>query len=276
MRAADPVDVRDRFEPERSALLGLLEGLSASDWEASTVCPGWSVKDIAAHLVGDDLSIVARWRDDYAAGSFSLDSWDEVVAEINRRNEAWVDAMRRLSPALVVDLLRWTAGPTLEAFRDRDQIAMGGSVSWAGPAPAPGWLHVAREYTERWHHQQQIREAVGRPLLDEPAFLEPVLATFARSLPRAYRDTAAPNGTQIGIDFSGPAGSQWAVVRDEGRWTLLEGPADDPVAVIRVGQDAAWRLFTRGLPREAAAAAVSVEGEASWREPFLGAVAVLA
>ena len=270
------MDVRDRFEPERSALLQLLEGLSPKDWQAATICPGWSVKDIAAHLVGDDLSIVARWRDDYAGGSFSLDSWDEVVAEINRRNEAWVDAMRRLSPAIIVDLLRWTAAPTLQAFRDRDPNAMGGPVSWAGPDRAPGWLHVAREYTERWHHQQQIREAVGRPLLDEPAFLRPVLATFARSLPRAYRDTAAPGGTQIGVDFSGPAGSRWAVVRQDDRWTLLEGPADDPVAVIRVGQDAAWRLFTRGLARNTAAKAVSVDGEPSWREPFLGAVAILA
>jgi uncharacterized protein (TIGR03083 family) len=276
MRPASPVEARDRFEPERSALLELLDGLSPGDWQAATICPGWSVKDIAAHLVGDDLSILARWRDDYAGGSFSLDSWDEVVAEINRRNGAWVDAMRRLSPALVVDLLRWTAAPTLEAFRDRDPNATGSPVSWAGPNPAPGWLHVAREYTERWHHQQQIREAAGRPLLDDPAFLEPVLATFARSLPRAYRDSPAPTGTQIGVDFSGPAGSRWAVVRQDDRWSLLEGPADDPVAVIRIGQDAAWRLFTRGLPRDAAAKAVSVEGEPSWREPFLGAVAILA
>jgi uncharacterized protein (TIGR03083 family) len=276
VRPAEPVDVRDRFEPERSALLALLEGLSSAQWEASTICPGWSVKDIAAHLVGDDLSIVARWRDSYAGGSFSLDSWDEVVAEINRRNEAWVDAMRRLSPAIIADLLRWTASPSLQAFRDRDPHAMAGPVSWAGPDPAPGWLHVAREYTERWHHQQQIREAVGRPLLDEPAFLRPVLATFARSLPRAYRDTAAPTGTQIGVDFNGPAGSRWALVRQADRWTLLEGSADHPIALIGIGQDPAWRLFTRGLPRDAAVKAVSVDGEPSWREPILGAVAILA
>jgi uncharacterized protein (TIGR03083 family) len=276
MRPAHPVDVRDRFEPERSALLDVLEGLTPRDWDAATICPGWTVKDLAAHLVGDDMGIVARWRDDHVSGSIATDSWDELVAEINRRNEAWVEAMRRLSPALLVELLTWLSGPTLRVFLDRDPNLPGGAVSWAGPGPAPGWLHVAREYTERWHHQQQMREAVGQPLLDEPAFLRPVLAAFARSLPRAYRDSAALAGTQIGIDFSGPAGSRWAVVRQEDRWTLLEGPADDPVAVIRIDQDAAWRLFTRGLPREAAAAAVSVEGEPSWRNPFLRAVAILA
>jgi uncharacterized protein (TIGR03083 family) len=276
MRPADPVDVRDRFEPERSALLDVLEGLTPREWDAATVCPGWTVKDLAAHLVGDDMGIVARWRDDHVGGSIVTESWDELVAEINRRNEAWVDAMRRLSPRLLIELLGWAAEPALAAFKGRDRDELAGPVSWAGPDPAPGWLHVAREYTERWHHQQQIREAVGQPLLDDPAFLRPVLATFARSLPRAYRDTAAPTETQIGVDFSGPAGSRWAVVRQEDRWTLLEGPADDPVAVIRIDQDAAWRLFTRGLARDAAAAAVSVEGDPSWRNPFLGALAILA
>lgn len=276
MRPADPVDVRGLFEPERSALLTTLERLSPAQWQASTVCPGWSVKDIAAHLVGDDLGIIARWRDEFAGDSIVTDSWDELVAEINRRNEAWVDAMRRLSPALLIDLLRWLAGPTLRGFRDRDPNAPSGNVSWAGPDPAPGWLDVAREYTERWHHQQQIREAVGERLLDDPAFLEPVLATFARALPRTYRDKVAPGGTQIGIEFSGPAGSRWALLRQASRWTLLEGPADDPLAVIRIDQDAAWRLFTRGLARGSASEAVSVEGEPSWRDPFLTAVAIIA
>jgi hypothetical protein len=222
------------------------------------------------------MAIVARWRDGHVGGSIVTESWHDLVAEINRRNEVWVDAMRRVSPALLVELLTWLRAPTLRAFRDRDPNLPGGPVSWAGPDPAPGWLHVAREYTERWHHQQQIREALREPLLDEPAFLGPVLATFARSLPRAYRDTGAPSGTQIGVDFSGPAGSRWVLVRQVDRWALLEGPADDAVAVVRLGQDAAWRLFTRGLAPEVAAAAVSVEGESSWAAPFLGAVAIIA
>jgi uncharacterized protein (TIGR03083 family) len=278
MHTPEPVNVLHLFGPERAALLDLLEDLTRPQWDAATICPGWTVKDLAAHLLGDDLGIIARWRDDHVRGLGSIvtESWDELVAEINRRNEAWVDAMRRLSPRLLIELLGWAAEPALAAFKGRDPDEAAGPVSWAGPDPAPGWLHVAREFTERWHHQQQIREAVRARLLDDPRFLQPVLATFARALPRAYREAAAASGTQVGVDFNGPAGSRWAVVRHEARWTLLEGPADDPVAVIRIDQDAAWRLFTRGLPEGAAAAAVSVEGDASWRNPFLGAVAILA
>ena len=51
-------------------------------------------------------------------------------------------------------------------------------IDWAGPEPAPIWLHVAREYTERWVHQQHIRDAVGRPGLNERRWLGPVLESL--------------------------------------------------------------------------------------------------
>jgi hypothetical protein len=35
------------------------------------------------------------------------------------------------------------------------------SVAWAGEDESKNWFHIAREYTEKWHHQQQIRLAVG-------------------------------------------------------------------------------------------------------------------
>jgi hypothetical protein len=36
------------------------------------------------------------------------------------------------------------------------------SVGWAGEEKSLNWFHIAREYTEKWHHQQQIRLAVGQ------------------------------------------------------------------------------------------------------------------
>ena len=54
----------------------------------------------------------------------------------------------------------------------------------------------AREFTERWVHQQQIRDAVGKPGLTERRWLHPVLDAFARALPHALRDHAAPGGTR--------------------------------------------------------------------------------
>ena len=52
-------------------------------------------------------------------------------------------------------------------------------MDWAtGRDPAPVWLDVAREYRERFVHQQQIREATGRPRLS-PELTAPVLTAAA-------------------------------------------------------------------------------------------------
>ena len=58
-----PTDVRGLFPPERSALLDLLGELDAGDWDRATVCPGWTVKDVTAHLLHDDLRRLASMRD---------------------------------------------------------------------------------------------------------------------------------------------------------------------------------------------------------------------
>ena len=37
------------------------------------------------------------------------------------------------------------------------------NVAWAGEQTSPNWFDIGQEYTERWHQQEQIREAVGAP-----------------------------------------------------------------------------------------------------------------
>lgn len=93
------------------------------------------------------------------------------------------------------------------------------TVAWAGNSLPPNRFDIAREYTEKWHHQQHIREAVGKPLLTERKWLFPVLDTFMRGLPHAYRNMEATDGTSISILITGEAGGEWSLVR-EGKWNL--------------------------------------------------------
>ena len=53
--AGPPLDVRALFPAERAELLALLRSLDPADWQRATVCPGWRVHDVAAHLVHDYL-----------------------------------------------------------------------------------------------------------------------------------------------------------------------------------------------------------------------------
>src|SRR3954449_1326408 len=155
-----PVETLYLLSGERAALLALLRELTPEEWEAPKICPGWIVKDIAGHLLGDDLGMLSRGRDAYDNPDFAvgldISTLSDLIVAIDRQNALWVEAMRRLSPRVVTELLATTGPPTEAYFASLDPTAIGGPIDWAGPEPAQLWLHVAREYTERWVHQQHI------------------------------------------------------------------------------------------------------------------------
>jgi large subunit ribosomal protein L20 len=111
-------------------------------------------------------------------------------AFINGLNREWVEAAARVSPRLLIDLTAFV-GTSLADFVERfpDDGPALFPVSWAGEAESQGWFDLGREFTEQWHHQAQIREAVGAPPLSDPIWLHSVLLIALRGLPHAYRDT---------------------------------------------------------------------------------------
>ena len=275
LKKPQPIIVIDRFPGILSALIDLLSGLSADDWDSPTACPSWSVKDVALHLLGDDVVMLSRGRDRQPS-QFSSHSWDQLVAFINQSNETWVQATRRISPRLLIDLLKLTGTQVIAYFESLDPYAMGDPVSWAGADPAPVWLDLAREYTERWHHQQHIRDAVGRKGLKEPRFFAPVLDAFVRALPHTFRDTQAVDGTLVALTISGPTGGRWFLLRGGENWELYESAPRMPQAEVIVDQDVAWRVFTRGLSKEEALPLVTLVGDTSLGERVLDTVSIIA
>lgn len=253
----EPLDARAYFAPERARLLATLGGLSTDEWRRPTVCPGWSVGDIAAHLVGDDLGRLARSRD----------SWQGPVPPeplplpvfLTRINEEWVTACRRLSPAVVVGLLAWT-GPQIDAFwREQDPHVLGEPVSWAGPGPAPGWLDAARDLSEYWIHRRQILDAVDRSDDTPEGGVALVLATLVRGLPHALSTRPRPVGTTVTVRVVGRGGGTWSARADGDGWRLLDRPPDTAQAVVELDVETAWRLWTRGI--EPDRADLGVEGD---------------
>jgi uncharacterized protein (TIGR03083 family) len=274
---SDVVVVTQLFQPERASLLELLSSLSAEQWQAPTVCPGWSVKDVALHLLGDDIGLLSRRRDGVAPADASWEpgGFQELVAFLDRLNQTWVEAARRISPRLLCELLAFTGEATWRYLASLDPLAVEGRVSWVGPDPVPNWLDVAREYTERWTHQQQIRDAVGVPGLKEPAFMAPVLATFVHALPRAFAGAPAPAGTTVEVAVGGQGGGCWVLTRTPDGWHLAAGTAAEPVARVALDAETAWRLWTKGIGPAAAEAGVSISGDRALGRRVLDAVAII-
>ncbi|HEV2275836.1 MAG TPA: hypothetical protein VGR96_16815, partial [Acidobacteriaceae bacterium] len=135
---------------------------------------------------------------------------------------------------------------------------------------------VAREYTEQWHHQQQIRDATHREPLYSPHFFAPVLDAFMRAMPHAYRNTAAADGAEVEVEITGEAGGRWFVRRNSANWELFVEAGKMPEAALSIPQEAAWRLFTKGMHPEQARSLATVRGDRSLADPFFETVAVLA
>jgi uncharacterized protein (TIGR03083 family) len=271
-----PVLVSELFPEVRKHLLELLQGLEPAEWELPTAARLWSVKDIALHLLGGDMGILSRKRDGFTPGRVSIHGWEDLVSFINQLNQTWLQATRRLSTRAVCDLLAFT-GPQVEAyFASLDPFAMGEEVSWVGSEPAPVWLDIAREYTERWHHQQQIRDATLRPGLYEPRLFAHVLEAFVRALPRTFRDLSAPEGTMVQLDLTGPAGGTWHVSRSAAEWQLRGGAAESPVAAVSVAAEDAWKIFTRGTTEREALRLSRIRGDQALGAKLLKTISVIA
>lgn len=278
MRPLPPLDVRPLFPRVDAALVELLRGLAPEEWRRPTLARLWTVQDVAAHLLDGCLRRLSLQRDGHAGDPpGEIGSYGDLVGYLDRLNADWVQAFRRVSPAVLVDLLEhW--GPLSSAYLA--SLDPGGKaffpVAWAGEEESRAWFDVAREYTERWHHQQQIRHAVGRPGLLERAVYHPVLDTFLRALPHTYRAAAAPEGALLRVTVTGEAGGSWDLLRRDGAWQLGTGAEGPPAAEVTIPQEIAWRLFTKGIGKEEARGQMDFHGEPDLGLPVLHLLAVMA
>ena len=64
--------------------------------------------------------------------------------------------------------------------------------------------------------------------------------------------------------------------RENGSWVLYVGISQEPDAEVIIGEDIAWRIFTKGLGREAARDRVKVIGEQSLGLKVLDMTSIIA
>lgn len=279
LQPAGPIDVRPQLDELGHRLVELLRGLPDEAWELPTICPGWHVRDVAAHLLDGALRRLAFERDRMEAPppEGGIERYADLVAFLNRLNATWVEAATRLSPRLLTDLMEVAETWLADHVRTLDLEAEARfPVAWAGEDESRVWFDLARELTERWHHQQQIRLATDTQLLDDPYLSEPVLETFLHALPHRLRAVPATDGAALAVILRGARDYAFTVLRRDGDWTLLRGVSERPTATIRLAEEPAWRLLTRGLSAAQARAVAAVSGDERLIAPFFDVLAVMA
>ncbi|MEJ2885266.1 maleylpyruvate isomerase family mycothiol-dependent enzyme [Actinomycetospora aeridis] len=128
---------------ERAELADFLATLTPEQWEAPTLCRGWSVRDVAAHVVSYDVQGMTGFLRTLVLAGLSPD----------RANQKAVDALHDMDPWGLVALLRRYTTP--EGFTAR----FGGRIA----------------LTDGAIHHQDIRRPLGLPRTIPPERLRAIL-----------------------------------------------------------------------------------------------------
>lgn len=258
-------------------LISLLKSLSPDDWNKPTLAKLWTVKDIAAHLLDGNIRTLSLSRDQHSLiPDREINSYESLVAYLNQLNADWVKATKRMSPQVLIEWLEITGKQYSNYLTTLDPDAPAiFSVAWAGEEVSKNWFHIAREFTEKWHHQQQIREAVGKRGIMTRELFYPFIETLIQGLPHTYRNTLAKDGTTIEITIDNEVGGTWYLSSMNNKWSVGTSSAHPVVAGISIPADVSWKLFTKGLSSSDAIKLCSLTGDKALASVALNLIAIM-
>jgi uncharacterized protein (TIGR03083 family) len=175
------IDIGQQYGSCRERITALAADLT--DEQAATpvaACPGWSVHDVVAHLVGSTADVLAGRMDGIGSPAWT-------AAQVEARRDASIAEM----------LTEWsTAAPQFE-----DGLRMiGGQMAALGVADA-------------WNHEQDLRDALGLPRSNDPAVEHTAIAGYAPMVNGTWAsDGVAPleiaAGDEIVVSGDGEPGAK--------------------------------------------------------------------
>jgi uncharacterized protein (TIGR03083 family) len=273
---ADPILCAHLLRRVDEKLIDLLSSLTSSEWDIQTAAPLWKVRDVAAHLLDTALRKLSMARDSCYVERVNIRSPQDLITLVNCLNREGVTVYRRLSPPVLIDMMRVVCEQSARFHESLDPFAPATfAVTWAGEETSLNWFDTARELTERWHHQQQIRLATNRPGIMTPELYYPVLDCLVRGLPYLYRDVDATVGTSLLLEISGECGGRWLLSRGSTQWGFVKPVVGEFASRVTIPQELAWRVFTKGIDRDAARRQIEVEGNRDLAEKVFQLTAVV-
>jgi hypothetical protein len=278
MQQVIPIPTLHLFPILDKLLIELLSSLTADDWNKPTVARLWAVKDIAAHLLDTNMRTISHAQGYEMAVGTQINSYQGLVAYLNELNATWVNAMKRVSPQLLIEQLESTGKQYIQHLNTLSPFEQAKyPVLWAGESASLNWFDIAREYTEKWHHQQQIRDAVGIPGIMTKELFYPCMDTFMYALPHSYRNVEATEGWVIKITISSDIGGHWYLLKAAQKWELLKQQPQRPVqSEIIIDPETTWKFFTKAITPQFALQKASINGDVSLAQTVFNTIAVMA
>ena len=213
-----------------TSLEGLLVSLDDEDFAAPTACPGWTVADVVAHVVGTELMMAGEPVPDV-----EVPDLPHLRNPIGRANESWIQERRPWPPSRLVEEFRSMIARRTAELSDLSQADVD-APSWtpAGDDTLGRFLQIRTFDT--WIHELDIRDALGSSGHESgPAALRTLVEVGNALGFLVGKRAGAPEGAWVRIELPGPEAAAFDVVVD-GRAQLVDDrPGGEPSVLLSAG-----------------------------------------
>jgi uncharacterized protein (TIGR03083 family) len=251
---------------EYATLHELLSELDEAEWSAPTPCPGWDVRAQVAHVIGTE-SMLAGIDAPVVEGDPG--EADHVRNDIGAFNERWVAALADAAPLDLLDRYRPLIASRLGELADMSEERW--DTEGFTPAGRDTYGRFMRiRIFDTWMHEQDIRDAVGRPGHEAGPAVDQVLDELTGALGFVVGKRAgAPEGASVTFELTGDSRRTIHVaVTDRARVVdSLDGPA---TVTLRLPVGVLTRLAGGRVPLDEVRDRIEVEGDDALAEAVLG------
>ena len=215
----DKNDVLSGLFASWDSIEAVLAGLPDDAWQTPTALPGWTVHDVAAHIIGTELMLSGTPTPESEAPRP-----DYVHNDIGALNEAWVEHLRTESPASMLAKFREVT-TRRKAALSAMPIEEWNTVTFTPAGPDSYGRFMRVRVFDCWMHEHDIRDAVGRAASDDDLSGPDgrlALDEMATSMGFVVaKKGGAPDGSRVELNLTGPLARTIRVAVD-GRAALVD------------------------------------------------------
>jgi uncharacterized protein (TIGR03083 family) len=212
-----------------STIADLCRGLDEASWDTPTECPGWSVKDNVAHLIGIESLLLGEPTPDVEVGDAP-----HVRNDFGRNNEVWVESFRAQKGDDVLAAFEAVAARRLEVLRAMSR-AEWDAETFTPEGPAPYRRFMVIRVFDCWYHEQDIREALDVPGGLEGPVADIALGNLERGLSYVVgKKAGAPQDATVVFEVHGEP-RLVVPIGVEGRAAVLDAVPGEPT--VRLSMD---------------------------------------
>ncbi len=252
------LDLVEYMEQVWRSIATVCSPLTEEQWKTPTDCPGWSVQDQVAHLVGAESGILGRPEPDHTPSNAA-----HVKNDIGHRNEAVVDWRRSRTGAQVLAEFREVTSERLQLLRAmKEDDFLVETQTPVGPGTVAEFLRI--RIFDAWIHEQDIRRAVGQAGHLEGPVAQLSIGRVAMAMPYVVGKKAqAADGATVIFDITGGAGRVLPIAMEGSRARQMEeAPSEPTVRLTMDGETFACLGCGRWEPVQALGSGkISIQGD---------------